>query len=79
MTYIMLSATQESETVIVTAEYTFNDNSKQTILVPIFAPTSMSFIEESVNNRGLTEQQKIDIINQNKIFVEEINNQNIIE
>jgi hypothetical protein len=39
----------------------------------------MSFIEESVNNRGLTEQQKIDIINQNKIFVEEINNQNIIE
>jgi hypothetical protein len=74
----MLSATQESETVIVTVEYTFNDDSKQTILVPIFAPASMLFIDESVNNRGITEQQKIDIINQNKIFVAEINNQNIV-
>ena len=74
----MLSATQESETVTVTVEYTFNDDSKKTILVPIFAPSSMTFIEESVNNRGITEQQKIDIINQNKIFVDEINNQNII-
>ena len=75
----MLSATQESETVIVTVEYTFNDGTKQNILVPIFAPSSMTFIEESVNNRGITEQQKIDIINQNKIFVNEINNQNIVE
>ncbi len=78
MTYKMLSATQESETVIVTVEYTFNDDSKQTILVPIFAPPSMVYIDESVNNRGITEQQKLDVIAQNKVFVEDINNQNIV-
>lgn len=78
MTYKMLSATQDSETVVVTVEYTFNDNSKQTILVPIFAPLSMVYIDESVNNRGISEQEKLDIIAQNKVFVEEINNQNII-
>jgi len=59
MTYKILKTEQAGETLNVTAEYTFDDNTIQEIVVAIFAPDSIDYINLSLSNRGISEQARI--------------------
>jgi len=59
MTYKILSTQQVEETLNVTTEYTFDDGTISEIVVSIFAPDSLDYINMSLTNRGLSEQAKI--------------------
>jgi hypothetical protein len=59
MTYKILSTEQHEETLNVTTEYTFDDGSTSEVVVPIFAPDSLDYINMSLTNRGMSEQAKI--------------------
>jgi hypothetical protein len=59
MTYKILSTQQQDETLNVTTEYTFDDGTISEIVVSIFAPDSLDYINMSLTNRGLSEQAKI--------------------
>jgi len=59
MTYKILSTEQAGETLNVTAEYTFDDGTKQEIVVAIFAPDSIDYINLSLSIRGQSEQARI--------------------
>ncbi len=64
MTYKILSKTQYSESLNLSVEYTFDDNSTLVTDVAIFAPSTVEDVNQSIINRGLTEQTRMNMANQ---------------
>jgi len=53
MTYKILSKTQYSESLSLSVEYTFDDNSTLVTDVAIFAPSTVEDVNQSIINRVL--------------------------
>ncbi len=61
MTYTILKAEQNEQTITTTVEYNF-DGTIVTVDVAHFAPQSVKEINQNIENRALSEQKKLDDI-----------------
>lgn len=59
MSYVIKAVKQAEETINVTVEFTLSDGKKE-IIVPVFMPESKEAIIQSIENREISEQRRID-------------------
>jgi hypothetical protein len=63
MEYIINSTTQENEVIITNVTMTLDSGSIITIDIPHFLPKSFEEINQNIINRSITEQIKLDALN----------------
>ena len=56
---VVVSPAVDYKTVKVLVEYTFDNGVVKVIEVSIFNPKNQEYIEKSLNNRGITEENKL--------------------
>ena len=74
MSYTIISSEQQGETIKTLVEFTLSDNSVIEINIPHFAPQSKEDITLGIQNRELSEENKLSIISRNFDILNEINN-----
>tara|TARA_R110000868_G_C10923098_1_gene765841 strand:- start:1714 stop:1956 length:243 start_codon:yes stop_codon:yes gene_type:complete len=57
---VVISPAVDYITLKLLTEYTFNNGVVKTIEVSVFNPKNQEYIDKSLNNRGITEENKLD-------------------
>jgi len=72
MEYIINSTTQENEVIITNVTMTLDSGNILTLDIPHFLPKSIQEIQQNIINRSITEQIKLDAINNLSNLMDEI-------
>lgn len=70
--YKILNTTVKDEIINTTVEYTFADDSVETIEIPHFMPKDMAEVILDIENREISEQTKRDATVKNELIAQEI-------